>query len=68
MEIRLSNLSVLEQIAQCHKAAFPESLSSKSGCTFRMKLLSWYIIDERGILFHVLENDMIVGCCRGVIN
>lgn len=67
MEIRLSTLSDLEQIAQCHKAAFPESLSSKLGSAFRMKMLSWYIIDERGILFHVLENDIIVGYCGGVI-
>lgn len=67
MEIRLSILSDLEQIGQCHKAAFPESLSSKLGSAFRMEMLSWYIIDERGILFHVLENDMIVGYCGGVI-
>jgi GNAT superfamily N-acetyltransferase len=67
MEIRLSTLSDLYQIAQCHKAAFPDSLSSKLSANFRMKMLSWYILDVRGVLFHVTEKNEVVGYCGGVI-
>ena len=67
MRIRLSTLSDLRQIAQCHKAAFPESLSSKLGSEFTIKMLSWYILDERGVLFHVMEKNEVVGYCGGVI-
>jgi ribosomal protein S18 acetylase RimI-like enzyme len=67
MEINISKVSDLDQIALCHKAAFPDSLSSKLGTKFRKKMLSWYILDERGVLFHVTENNEIVGYCGGVI-
>ena len=67
MEIKISIVSDLDQIALCHKAAFPDSLSSKLGSKFRKKMLSWYILDERGVLFHVKENNEVVGYCGGVI-
>ena len=30
-------------------------------------MLSWYVVSERGILFHLLENKEIIGYCGGIV-
>ncbi len=67
MKIETSQIADLIKIAQCHKIAFPHTLSSKMGSLFIKKMLSWYIVDQRGILFHVSENNQIIGYCGGII-
>jgi len=67
MKLIVSQLTNLSRLAHCHKKAFPESLSSHLGNRFVKKMLSWYIIDERGILFHVEENNEIIGYCGGMV-
>jgi GNAT superfamily N-acetyltransferase len=66
MKIEISKLKDLTKLAECHKMAFPNSLSSQMGDIFIKKMLSWYIASERGILFHVIENDEIIGYCGGI--
>lgn len=58
----------LPSIADCHMAAFPKSLSTRLGRSYCSKMLSWYIESERGLLFHLLEGDEVVGYCGGIIN
>lgn len=53
-------------VALCHKKAFPDSLSSKLGTSYCMKMLTWYIEDERGDLFHLEENCRVIGYCGGI--
>lgn len=67
MKIDISCLNNLNQLAECHKKAFPYSLSSQMGNVFIKKMLSWYIGDERGVLFHISENNEIIGYCGGII-
>lgn len=67
MIIEISKLSDLNKLAECHKKAFPNSLSSQMGNLFIKKMLSWYIVSDRGILFHVIENNDIIGYCGGII-
>jgi ribosomal protein S18 acetylase RimI-like enzyme len=67
MKVKYSTLLDLDQIAKCHVAAFPTSLSSMLGKKFRKKMFSWYINNERGVLFHVEENSKIIGYCGGII-
>lgn len=67
MQISISNPSDLVGLAQCHRKAFPRSLSSYLGNNFIRKMLSWYIDDKRGVLFHVVEGGNIVGYCGGII-
>ena len=67
MIIEISKLSDLNKLAECHKKAFPNSLSSQMGNLFIKKMLSWYIVDERGVLFHISENNEIIGYCGGII-
>lgn len=67
MIIETTQISDLNRIAECHKSAFPHSLSSKMGNLFMKKMLSWYIVDQRGVLFHVSENNKIIGYCGGII-
>jgi GNAT superfamily N-acetyltransferase len=67
MIIEISKHTDLNKLAECHKKAFPHSLSSQMGNLFIKKMLSWYIVSERGILFHIIENNDIIGYCGGII-
>ncbi len=66
-KINLSQTSDLGKIAKCHKSAFPAALSSKLGGNFIKSMLSWYIDDERGVLFHIEEQDVVMGYVGGII-
>jgi ribosomal protein S18 acetylase RimI-like enzyme len=68
MEIKLAEMSDIFEISKCQQKAFPNSLSSKLGIKFIQKMLSWYIADERGILFFIQdENNVVLGYCGGII-
>ncbi len=55
-------------MAKCHQTSFPESLSSKLGTRYCMKMLSWYIEDLRGEIFHLEENGHVIGYCGGILS
>lgn len=68
MKCLTSKFEDLNKIVDCHKSAFPNTLSSKLGYTFIHKMMEWYIVSERGVLFHLVnENDEIMGYCGGII-
>jgi hypothetical protein len=68
MRIQKSNLTDLKEIVECHKDAFPDSLSSKQGNHFISKMMEWYISSERGILFHVYDDlGEMAGYCGGIV-
>ena len=68
MEITSSAPKDLNSIARCHRSAFPGSLSSKLGLSYCMKMLSFYLEDDRGVLFHLTDGTNIVGYCGGLLN
>ena len=58
----------LINIVACHKSAFPDALSSQMGNAFILKMMEWYIKSDRGVLFHLEnENNEIIGYCGGII-
>ena len=58
----------LINIVKCHKSVFPDALSSKLGPLFILKMYEWYITSDRGILFHIEnEDNEIIGYCGGII-
>ena len=63
-----SKISDLEKIAVCHISAFPDSLSSKMGHRYLMKMIEWYLSDEKRFLFHIEENGKCAGYCGGMIH
>lgn len=66
MKCKISNLSDIPNIIRCHKSAFPDALSSKLGYRFTTKMFEWYILNERGVLFHIMKNGSIIGYCAGI--
>ncbi|MEO7990182.1 MAG: GNAT family N-acetyltransferase [Chryseolinea sp.] len=66
MNIRKAKVEDLKIIAECHQKAFPKSLSSAMGVTYLMKMLEWYLRDERAFLFYIEENNKYVGYCGGL--
>ena len=63
-----SQFSDLDNIAECHKSAFPDSLSSKMGIKYLKKMIEWYLADEKRFLFHIEENGKCAGYCGGMIH
>jgi GNAT superfamily N-acetyltransferase len=68
MVIRSTNKKDLKSVAKCHQASFPGSLSSKLGTRYCMKMLSWYLEDIRGEIFHLEENGQVIGYCGGILS
>tara|TARA_B100001059_G_scaffold236765_1_gene290053 strand:+ start:6178 stop:6816 length:639 start_codon:yes stop_codon:yes gene_type:complete len=63
-----TSIENLKNIVDCHKNAFPDALSSKLGDRFISKMMEWYIISDRGILFHLEnEDNELIGFCGGII-
>ncbi|MCF8341861.1 MAG: GNAT family N-acetyltransferase [Chitinophagaceae bacterium] len=66
MQVFLTQKSDIEGVAACHRKAFPDSISSKLQASISIKLLSWYLDNPRGVLFHVEENGQIIGYCGAI--
>lgn len=56
----------LDAVARCHRAAFPKALSTAMGQQYVMKMLEWYIADERAFIFFLTEDERCVGYCGGL--
>ena len=65
-ECRASGLVDLTRLAECHMRAFPRSLSTMQGKTFVVKMLEWYIVSDRGVMFHIEVNGRLVAYCGGI--
>jgi ribosomal protein S18 acetylase RimI-like enzyme len=61
-----SKSSDLDKIARIHVKTFSDSLSSRLGFKYCRKMISWYLEDERGELFHLVESGEILGYCGGL--
>lgn len=66
-EIIYSSKNDLPKLAECHKSAFPESLSSMMGGKYLEEMIAWYLSDNTKILFHAEENGRCIGYCGGMI-
>jgi ribosomal protein S18 acetylase RimI-like enzyme len=68
MRVETTKINHISSIVDCHEDAFPDALSTKQGRKFISKMLEWYIVSNRGVLFHIYDNDnQIVGYCGGII-
>jgi len=66
-EIRTAKHEDLIKIAKCHQKAFPNALSSAMGVTYLVKMLEWYLVDDRGFLFFLKgEDNSCIGYCGGI--
>ena len=66
MNVEISTLKDLEDIAVCHQSAFPKFLSSKQGKKFVSKMLEWYLVSDRGVLLQLMADGRVVGYCGGI--
>lgn len=66
---RTSSFSDIADVAHCHSAAFPSSLSSALGKTYVRHMLTWYLSTNKTFLFHIIdEHGLCAGYCGGIIN
>jgi len=66
-EIKIAKQENIQRIALCHRAAFPDSLSTALGLDYVSVMLSWYLSNENTFLFFVDENNHCLGYCGGMV-
>jgi len=66
-EIKLAHQEDLKRIAECHCAAFPDSLSSALGLVYVKVMLGWYLFNENTFLFFIEEKGKCLGYCGGMV-
>ena len=62
-----SSNQALPDIATCHIACFPQSLSTRLGKKYVQKSLEWFLINPNRFLFHVSFNGKVMGYCGGFV-
>ncbi len=70
MKVQKSEIEKLSKIAECHKSAFRNSISSKLGSKYIIKMLEWYIEHPKAILSHIEEPNLnlVIGYMAIVVN
>jgi ribosomal protein S18 acetylase RimI-like enzyme len=63
---KTSSLDDLPAIARCHAQAFPTALAVKHGARFTQRMLEWYIVSERGEMFHIEDGDEVAAYCGAI--
>lgn len=58
----------LPRLAECHRAAFPNTLSTAMGQKYVEKMLEWYLVDDHAFIFLLEEGNQCVGYCGGMKN
>jgi ribosomal protein S18 acetylase RimI-like enzyme len=66
VDIRNSMLEDLQRLAGCHASAFPKALSTRLGERATQKMLEWYIVSNRGVLFHLEQDGRLLAYCGGI--
>ena len=67
MKLENSRKEHLSQIADCHIACFPNSLATKLGKKYVTKTLDWFLQTPNRFLFHIIEENKVVGYCGGFV-
>ncbi|MFZ6012213.1 MAG: GNAT family N-acetyltransferase [Bacteroidota bacterium] len=57
----------LNAVADCHRSAFPDTLTSALGRAYCRKMLEWYLSTDRAFIFHIEHDNKVVGYCGGII-
>ena len=68
MIISYSSSSCIEEIAEVHISAFPNSISSLLGKRYVVSMLNWYLKNKNTFIFHVSVENKIVGYCGVLIS
>ncbi|MGN6617866.1 MAG: GNAT family N-acetyltransferase [Ilyomonas sp.] len=55
----------INNIAACHQVCFKDSLSAKLGEGYTAKTLEWFLVKENRFLFHICDEDKVIGYCGG---
>lgn len=66
-EIILAMEKDLENIAACHRAAFPTSFSTALGVQYVKQMLAWYLANENTFLFFTKAEGRCIGYCGGML-
>lgn len=57
----------LNAISQCHESAFPDSLSTKFGRSYLIRMYEWYLADKDRFLYYTGSKKNCTGFCGGIL-
>lgn len=66
-QLNYSQQSNLEAIAKCWMLCFPNSYNTKLGKQFVMKSLEWFLKSPNKFLYHIQNDEEVIGFCGGFI-
>lgn len=55
----------LDEVAACQMQSFPDSFGTKLGFEYTRKSLEWFLAGKNRFLFHISENNLVIGFCGG---
>ena len=58
---------LLPEVAKCHNACFPLSLSTRLGINYIIKTLDWFLAGDQRFLYHIEVEGQVAGYCGGFI-
>ena len=67
-DILETGIKDLKLVADCQIKAFPESLSSKMGTNYLIKMFSWFLANPNAFLHHIEIGGECAGYCGGLIS
>lgn len=63
--MQITSLHQLPEVARCHLLSFPNSFGTKLGYDFAVRSLEWFLTGENRFLFHITDDDKVIGYCGG---
>ncbi len=67
-QLQQSSAQELKAIAGCHLQCFPHSFTSKLGIAYATKTFEWFLAGDNRFLFHITDEDEVLGYCGGFIS
>jgi GNAT superfamily N-acetyltransferase len=64
-QLKSTSPEQLNSLAICHMASFPDSFGTKLGFKYTKKSLEWFLAGDNRFLFHIVNEDKVIGYCGG---
>ena len=64
-QLKHTSQEQLSSVAVCHIASFPLSFGTKLGLAYTKKSLEWFLAGNNRFLFHISNDDKVIGYCGG---
>ena len=68
MKLKIPNMDDLKSIAECHRIVSPDSVASKMGRLYLVKIFKMFVTSPNYFIFYIERNNKCVGYCSGSLD